>query len=173
LPYGLFENYPAGEELLDVARNEIFIDAPPEQIFELLGDPRTFSRWVVGARSVRAADITWPEPGTAFDHSVGIGPLQLRDHTSVVSNDAPQAIELHARAKPFPPARVRMQLQSEGSGTRVTMDEAPANRLFSLLLGPLGHWLVAVRNAEALRRLKRLAEGKTPLPTEPLPERDG
>lgn len=173
MPYGLFEKPGVGEQLRDVARSEIFIDAPAEQIFQLLGDPRTFSRWVVGARSVRAADGTWPEPGTAFDHAVGIGPLQLRDHTSVVSAEAPDAIELHARAVPFPPARVRLRLRPEGSGTRVTMDEAPANRLLSLLLGPLGHWLVALRNAEALRRLKLLAEGKAPLPTEPLPARDG
>jgi uncharacterized protein YndB with AHSA1/START domain len=159
--------------VLDVARNEIFIDAPAEQVFELLGDPRTFSRWVVGARAVRAADETWPEPGSAFDHAVGVGPLQLRDHTSVVSAAAPETIELHARAKPFPPARVRLQLRPEGNGTRVTMDEAPANRLLSLLLGPLGHFMVGLRNAEALRRLKLLAEGKAPLPTETLPERDG
>jgi uncharacterized protein YndB with AHSA1/START domain len=173
LPHGLFENHRAGEELLDVARNEIFIDAPAEQVFELLGDPRTFSRWVVGTRAIRAADGTWPQPGAAFDHSIGIGPLQLRDHTSVVSAEAPEAIELHARAIPFPPARVRLQLRPEGNGTHVTMEEAPANRLLSLLLGPLGHWLLTVRNAEALRRLKLLAEGKAPLPTEPLPERDG
>src|SRR5436305_5978102 len=83
LPYGLFETPGCGEQLLDVARSEVFIDAPAEQVFELLGDPRTFSRWVVGARAVRAADATWPQPGTAFDHAVGIGPLQLRDHTSV------------------------------------------------------------------------------------------
>ncbi len=141
------------------------------QVFALLSDPRTFGHWVVGARAILAADSAWPSPGTAFDHQVGLGPLSLSDHTSVVSVRAPREIDLQARLSPLPPARVKLRLRPEPEGTRVTMIEAPANPLLSLLLGPLGHWLLSLRNAESLRRLKLLAERDEPLPAGQLPER--
>jgi hypothetical protein len=52
-----------------------------------------------------------------------------------------------------------MYLQPEGMGTRVTMIEAPASPVLSLLSGPVGHAAIALRNRESLRRLKELAEG--------------
>ncbi|MDQ6745087.1 MAG: SRPBCC family protein [Actinomycetota bacterium] len=156
-----------------MATNEIFIEAPPEQVFELLSDPRSYGEWVVGAHSIRTADGEWPAPGSAFDHRVGVGPLTLNDHTSVISSRWPATIELLARASPLPPARVTLRLHRKGQGTRLTMVEAPANRLLSLMLGPVGHWMLWLRNVESLRRLKLLAEGEAPLPAGRLPERDG
>jgi uncharacterized protein YndB with AHSA1/START domain len=154
-----------------VARNETFISVPPEQVFELLSDPRTYGYWVPGARKVRAADPDWPVAGAAFDHSVGVGWLSLRDHTSVVDTRPNEQIELRARARPMPSARVTLTLHPEANGTRVTMTEAPANPVLSLMLGPVGHLLLKLRNVESLRRLKQLAEGQAPLPTGRLPPR--
>jgi uncharacterized protein YndB with AHSA1/START domain len=142
-----------------MARNEIFICAAPEDVFGVLSDPRSYGDWVVGSREIRAADHDWPAAGAAFDHSVGIGWLSLSDQTSVISARPPECIELRARARPLPSARVKLQLHPEGSGTRVTMVEEPANRVLSMMIGPVGHWLMKLRNVEALRRLKRLAEG--------------
>jgi uncharacterized protein YndB with AHSA1/START domain len=67
-----------------VARNEIFIGAPPEAVFEVLGDPGTYAAWIVGAHEVRAADRHWPAPGATLDHSVGGTPFLIKDETSVV-----------------------------------------------------------------------------------------
>ena len=52
------------------------------------------------------------------------------------------------------------------------MEEAPANRWLSRMMGPLGHRLLWLRNVEALRRLKALAEGRIPLPGGSLPPRE-
>jgi hypothetical protein len=156
-----------------VARNEIFVAAAPDVVFDVLADPRTYSRWVTGTRRVRAADPHWPEPGTSLDHEVGLPPATVRDSTHVVQADRPRMIELRAQASPLPPARVVLNLYREGNGTRVTMVEEPSNRLLALLIGPPGHLALRLRNRETLRRLKALAEGTADWPDEGLPERDG
>lgn len=152
-----------------MARTETFIDAPPEQVFELLSDPRTYGEWVVGSREIRAADDDWPAAGAQFAHSVGLGPLAIKDRTSVLAAEPPHRLELLACARPFPPARVTLQLHPEGSGTRLVMTETPANLLLALMLGPLGHRLLGLRNVESLRRLRHLAEGVRPRPQGRLP----
>jgi hypothetical protein len=80
--------------------------------------------------------------------------------------------EIRAADHDWPAAgRVRLQLRSEGSGTWVTMVEEPSNRLLSMMIGPVGHWLMKLRNVEALRRLKQLAEGYAPPPAGERPDR--
>jgi uncharacterized protein YndB with AHSA1/START domain len=155
-----------------MARNEVHISAPREQVYALLSDPRTYGCWVVGSQRIRAADTDWPAPGSSFDHRVGLGPLGLKDHTDVLAARAPELLELCARASPLPPARVRLHLTERDGGTHVVMEEAPANRWLSMLIGPIGHRLLWLRNVEALRRLKALAEGHIPLPAGSLPPRE-
>jgi Polyketide cyclase / dehydrase and lipid transport len=153
-----------------VARNEAFIAAPLERVFGVLSDPRSYGDWVPGSKAIRAADPDWPAPGTGFDHTLVIG---LADHTSVCSALAPVMLELRARARPLGSADVALHLQPEAEGTRVTMIEDPANRALSVLIGPLGHGLIKLRNVEALRRLKRLAEEDAPSAPAELPPRGG
>jgi uncharacterized protein YndB with AHSA1/START domain len=44
------------------------------------------------------------------------------------------------------------------AGTRVWLTEEPAHRVLRVLIGPLGHAIIRLRNLEALRRLKLLVE---------------
>jgi uncharacterized protein YndB with AHSA1/START domain len=154
-----------------VARNEIFISVPPGKVFEVLSDPRAYGRWVPGTRMIRAADRDWPAEGAALDHSVGPRRGGISDHTSVRAVLAPVMIELQANARPFATAKILIQLQPEGNGTRVILIEEPAIKALSLLIGPVGHGLLRLRNADALRRLKELAEGSAPRPSGKRPER--
>ena len=154
-----------------MARNEIFVSAPPDAVFDVLGDPRTYASWVVGSAEIRAADRSWPAPGAAFDHSVGKRPLLIKDETAVVQARPPLMLELRARARPLPTARVELHLNAEGNGTRVTMIEDPASRLLNVLAGPLFHLATRIRNRESLRRLKALSEGTARRPTGVLPPR--
>jgi uncharacterized protein YndB with AHSA1/START domain len=147
-----------------MARNETFVAAPPETVFDVLADPRTYSHWVVGSREIRDADATWPAPGSAFHHTVGMPPLHIRDATIVERSRPPVMLELQAKARPLPSARIRLELRPEGEGTRLVMIEDPANGLLNVLAGPLGHAMIRLRNVESLRRLKALAEGRTPRP---------
>jgi len=156
-----------------MARNEISIAVPPEEVFAVLADARAYGAWVVGSREIRAADESWPGPGSALDHSVGKPPLVIKDDTTVLDSRPPVMLELRARARPLPSARVTVQLQPYGRGTRVTMIEEPTSRTLNRVGGPVLHALIRLRNRESLRRLKRLAEGTEPRPSGVLPTRQG
>jgi uncharacterized protein YndB with AHSA1/START domain len=143
---------------LGMARNVAHVAAPPERVFAVLHDAATYADWVVGTQAVRATDRDWPAPGSRLHHSVGIGPLHVDDHTEILESAPPHRLVLLARTRPLGTARVELDLAPEAGGTRVTMIEDPGDGWSRLLWNPLAHVLVRVRNAESLRRLRRLAE---------------
>jgi uncharacterized protein YndB with AHSA1/START domain len=143
-----------------VAINEIHIDAPPERVFAVLADWRSYGDWVVGSRQIRGADPGFPAAGTRFHHQVGIGPLNLDDHTAVLEVDQPRKLILRAKARPLGTAIVDLRLEAAGGGTKVTMREDPGDRLTALVFQPITHLLVRGRNEQSLERLKGLAEDR-------------
>ncbi len=155
-----------------MAHTEIDIAVPPERVFAVLAEPRSFARWVVGSREIRRADPDWPAVGTAFDHTVGVWPLTLSDHSEVVECRRPQLLKLLVKARPFSRAYVTLRLVPRPPGTRLSMDERAADRLSRILFNPLTDPLVRLRNRISLRRLKALAEGAEPIPGGYLPTRD-
>jgi uncharacterized protein YndB with AHSA1/START domain len=141
-----------------MAVNEIHIDAPPERVFAVLADWRSYGDWVVGSRFMRGADPGFPAAGTRFHHQVGWGPLNLNDHTTVLEVDQPRRLVLKAKARPLGTAVVHMEMRPDGGGTHVTMREDPGDAATAFVFNPLTHLLVRGRNTESLQRLKRLAE---------------
>jgi uncharacterized protein YndB with AHSA1/START domain len=147
-----------------VARIERLIDAPPERLFEILSQPRSYAYWVIGSRAIRDADEQWPAAGARLHHTVNIGPLRLRDHTKVEEVEPERFLQLKAKARPFGTARVKLELARADGGTRVTMVEDAANAVTAFVFSPLVHLLVRWRNVHSLERLAELAEGRVPLP---------
>ncbi len=141
-----------------MSRNVRYIDVSPERVFAVLADARCYGEWVVGSKEIRDADSSFPAPGSRFHHSVGVGPLVVRDHTEVVASDPPRLLRLRARARPLGCATVTLRLEPRRSGTEVTMIEDPAGPSAPLWLLPLTHVFGRLRNFESLRRLKALAE---------------
>jgi Polyketide cyclase / dehydrase and lipid transport len=154
-----------------MAHNEIYIGAPPERVFAVLSEPRSFARWVVGSREVRRADPGWPSVGTAFDHRVGIWPLTLADNSEVVQCEPARLLKLLVKARPFSKAYVTLGLKASNGGTQLSMDEFAADTRSRLFFNVLTDPLVHVRNNVSLRRLKALSEGKEPIPGGYLPPR--
>ena len=154
-----------------MAHNEIDIDAPPDAVFGVLADPRSYARWVVGSRAIRAADPQWPAPGSSFDHAQGVGPFILKDSTTVLACERPTLLRLRVQARPVSIAHVTLRLTPQGAGTHVVMDEGPADLYSWLTMNPLTEPLMRMRNHESLKRLKRLAEGDEPIPVGDLPPR--
>ena len=142
-----------------MARNDTHIDAPPERVFEILSDPDNYGYWVVGSKRIRDADPGFPAVGTKFHHTVGFGPVEVDDHTSVLESHPPRRLKLQAKARPLGTATVTMEIEPENGGSRVTMIEDPGDRLTALVFNPLTHLLVRGRNVESLDRLRELAEG--------------
>jgi len=140
-----------------MAANERFMPVPPDAVWEALADAGGYGYWVVGSSEIRDADPTWPASGSRFHHTVGVGPLRIRDHTESVAAERPRLLRLRAKARPLGTARVTLELTPEHGGTRVRMVEDPDGWTSVLIVNPLVHLLTRGRNAESLMRLEELA----------------
>src|SRR5690606_28003513 len=129
-----------------------------------ISEPRTYPRWLRGARRIREVEHEWPEPGAAFHHEVGVAPFLLHDATTVREVSPPTLLDLQAKARPTGVAHVRFELEALAGGTtRVVLHEAPESgpgRVVWTLGGRL--WmspLLGARNESSLSQLKQLVEG--------------
>jgi uncharacterized protein YndB with AHSA1/START domain len=145
-----------------MSQNETYVDAPPEAVFEVLADPFRYGRWVVGSSRIRRADANWPALGSKFNHIQGLFGIGWPDNTEVMAVTRPRKLVLEARIRPFAVNKVELRLLPSGAGTRVVMVEYPTGGLAGRLRNPLFDAALWLRNVEALRRLRRLAEeGRT------------
>lgn len=140
-----------------MARNEGFVEVPPEAVWAVLADPRSYGEWVVGSRRIRHWDEGWPAAGTRFHHEVGMPVLGTRDHTESLESIEPRRLKLRARARPIGTAFVTVELEPKDGGTRIVLTEDPADPLTKVATLPWWWLAVRVRNAESMRRLCRLA----------------
>lgn len=139
--------------------NTVLIEAPPQRVFDVLVDPRTYPEWLVGAQHIRAVDDAWPAPGAQFHHRIGVGPLTVPGSTSVRRSDAPHELVLAAGMGPFGEASVRFVLEQVGDGTEVTVEEEPVRGPARLLWRGARSLVSAAlwgRNAMSLSALDRL-----------------
>lgn len=143
-----------------MSRDTITVAASPERVFEVLSDPYSYGHWVVGTRRILGHDGPWPQPGSSLRYDAGIGPLRMRDRTIVLAADPPHRLELIAKARPLPDASITLEVQPAAGGSEVTLIEHTANPVLRIVMGPLGHLALSARNQVALRRLKRMAEGR-------------
>ena len=143
-----------------MARNEAYLEHPPEKVWEVLSDPECYPRWVVGPTRVIKADVNWPQPGSAFEYEARKGPLRTTDRTKVCEAEPHKRLVLDAAAQPFGRARIVLSLQADGTGTRMTFVENPAGHASPLKYLPPIQLLLRVRNAEALRRFKKVTARK-------------
>jgi len=148
-----------------MARTERIFEATPEQIFEALSDPRNYAFWVVGSKAIRDYDESWPQVGSRFHHTVGFGPVKVRDHSEVEEIEPPFMMKLRVKARPFGTGRVTMEMTAlEDGRTLVTMTEDAADMLTAFIFNPLTHLLVRGRNVKSLERLAELVERDLPPP---------
>lgn len=157
-----------------MAVNEVHIDASTITAFETLVNPRSYGYWVVGSRDVRGTEGNWPEPGSAFHHTSGFGPLATDDQTDMLELERPSSdsdtarIVLRARGWPAGTVKIIITMRPSKHGTRLVLEEhpleGPATRLQSRLLDKIT-WL---RNAIAVRRLRRLVEHREQSKQDPI-----
>lgn len=141
-----------------MSRNETYIAAQPEDVFEVLATPATYAAWVVGSSEIHRSDSAWPDEGTIFEHSQGFWPLRLHDTTQVLEADPPNRLVLEVRIRPLMIGRVEFGVFPAGAGTRVVMHEEPIGGFARLVRNPGIDLLLKLRNAETLRRLRNLVQ---------------
>ena len=142
------------------AVNETTVAAPPEKVFEVLGDASTYETWVVGAADIRDADAGFPAPGTTFHHTQGIPGLGLKDSTTALKTEPARHLQLEVRARPLVVAKVTFDLRPAGAGTHVTMTEETVAGWLAKVPARVVDRLIHLRNIETLRRLKRMSEAR-------------
>lgn len=139
--------------------NETWFNTTPEAIWRYIGDAHTYPDWVVGAAESRKVVGDYPKPGATLHHTQGVPKIGLKDTSTVIDAVPPSDLELEVRVRPLAVNGVRFTLRSDGNGrTHVTMLEWPKSGIAHRLLGPLFVPALKVRNAETLRRLKKLSE---------------
>ena len=143
-----------------MAENEIRVERTPEQVFEVLADPFSYEDWVVGASDIRDVEGVWPQEGATFHHTQFVPKVGLKDTTTVLDCEPPSRILLCVRARPVVVGEVEFTLQAKEGGTHVTMRENPVGGVMGPIHNPLFDVGLRLRNAETLRRLKRLAESR-------------
>jgi uncharacterized protein YndB with AHSA1/START domain len=130
---------------------------PPEAVWDTLADTGSYGYWVVGSKHIRDADPTWPAPGSTFHHTVGMGPLELSDHTESLEAERPHRLKMRAKGRPIGTAAVTMEMTPKDGGTVVRMTENPDGIYRPLALVPPLQVFSLLRNAESLMRLEELA----------------
>jgi uncharacterized protein YndB with AHSA1/START domain len=130
---------------------------PPTAVWQALADPTGYAYWVVGSKAIRDADADFPAAGARFHHTLGFGPLTLRDHTEVIEAEAPSRLWLRAKGRPFGTASVTLRMEPVDGGTAVELVEHPDGVCSVLALNPLLQVFTKLRNAESLMRLEELA----------------
>ena len=143
-----------------MAQNEISIDRTPQQVFDVLADPFSYEDWVVGASDIRDVEGVWPEVGATFHHTQFVPKVGLKDTSTVLESEPPRRLLLCVRARPAVVAEVEFTLRATGNGTQVTMVEQPVGGIAGPIHNPVFDAGLRLRNAETLRRLKRLAESR-------------
>ena len=150
-----------------MATNTRAFAVPREAVWRVLTDGRSYASWVVGTSAIRDVDTDWPAVGSRLHYRVGRGLLRHDGHTEVLNVDEGKRLELEAHAWPLGTARIEITLQDGGDGgspekgCTVTMVEHPARGTAAMLHNPIGDGLLKLRNVEALRRLERVAAGRT------------
>jgi len=133
----------------------------PDAVFAVLADGWLYANWVVGASRIRSVDSHWPEAGSKLQHSVGIWPVLINDHTEVLEADPPNMLRLQARGWPAGQAEVTISVAPTPAGCTITIMEHATAGPAKLIPTPVMEALLHARNEEALKRLALLAEGRS------------
>jgi hypothetical protein len=144
-----------------MSENECLIEASVDDVFAILTDGWSYAAWVVGASRIRDVDPPWPEAGGRIHHSVGAWPLLVDDTTTSLEYEPLRRLRLQIRVWPAGHGEVEFRAQEESGGCRLVMTEKAVSGPISLLPSVVADAMLHPRNAEALRRLKLLAEKRS------------
>ena len=141
-----------------MATTDIVIDAPPAAVYDTLMDAWSYALWVGGAKNIREVSPDWPEPGSRFHHSVGVGPLMTRDQTRLLRREEDRMVELNVQLWPIGEGVVRIELEDLGGRTHAVMHEEFTSGPASWSDNPLQQVMMKLRNDWSLDKLARIVE---------------
>ena len=145
-----------------MATNQRFMPVPAQALWDALADAGGYGYWVPGSKLIRDVEPGWPAAGSRFHHTIGVGPLEVGDHTESLEARPGELLRLRAKGRPLGTATVTIELTPRDGGTVVRMTENPDGPFALLRLNPVVHLVTKGRNAESLMRLEELAMRRSP-----------
>ena len=128
-----------------MALHNILVHAHPKAVWDVLADPYSYDRWVIGTRKILHADPDWPAVGSSLSFEAGLGPLRFRSRTAVRAAAEPGRLELEADVWPLG-ARVAIEIKPWGGNSLVVLEEHWIRGPYFLLANPLLHLALNIRN---------------------------
>jgi len=145
----------------DVVSQSIEIDAPIEEVWELVMDPHRLGEWVTIHRDVAEVPDGELETGSRFRQEMRLKGVPLKVSWEVTECERPRRARWEGTAAAGAKARIAYDLKRSGSGTRFDYEnefELPAGRV-GKLAGRAFNAVSGDREAErSLTRLKELLE---------------
>lgn len=135
---------------------EQMVGAPVERVWAFLADAESYAGWVSGTSQIRHADPCWPAVGAQLHHCWGIGPLRVRDRTTVVAAEPPHRLVLVARARPVGVVRAEIAVAAQAGEARIVLTEELLSG-WAVRLPRLSGIVQRLRNRRSARRLAALA----------------
>lgn len=130
------------------------VEAPRDEVFNAIADPRTYPDWLVGAQKIRSVDPAFPAPGTRFEHSVGpTKDLTTDDDTKALAVQGHRRLLLEVHIGPLHGEVEFMLKKRSDTSTEVCLRERPLGP--AAVLTPLLRPVLAGRNQMSLRNLAK------------------
>ena len=143
-----------------MSTNVRVMNCRPEDVFAVLADGWVFPTWVVGASRMRDVDAGWPAVGSQLHHSFGAWPAVIDDTTTCLEWGPPRRMVMRPAGWPLGEAEVVIEVKPRGAGCVVRLSERAVRGPGSWIPAPALDVPLALRNAETLRRLGFIAEGR-------------
>lgn len=140
-----------------MAHERAEFDTPMSSVFAVLADPPRYEGFVVGNAGVHRFDPGWPDEGSEFAHSIGIGPLVIHDTTTSLATDHRTFLVLLTRMGFMGATLTSFVLQPREDGTLMEIREEPIWGPVSWLWSKLVDQVLAWRNRRLLVRLSDVA----------------
>ena len=142
---------------VNVIRQAVVIEAPPEEVWKVVSDPRNLPRWNAHIRSVTGAPDRELRPGDSYWTELGAMGIHVRVRSTVESVDRPRSAVVRISG----PIRgvVRTWLRPVGSGrcrleheVEYSMAGGPVGAMISAAVKRLGGPTILRRGLTAQKR---------------------
>ena len=138
--------------------NHRLIRCGPRDVFSVLADGNLLSGWIHESSFVDDIDQAWPLPGSQSTHSSRLGPIPLRDRTSIVEWDPPRHVTLTISGRLVGSTVVTLDVEAGANGCLAHISEVVIHGPGLLVPRTLRRAGLHLNNGERLERLARLAE---------------
>jgi uncharacterized protein YndB with AHSA1/START domain len=104
---------------MSLVRASIEINAPPEEVYDLMLDPARLEEWVTIHRKVNRADDGPPQPGFEMDQTLHLRGANFKVHWTLTEAERPHHATWEGRGPAHSYARTGYRLTPmDGNGTR-------------------------------------------------------